>query len=124
MKTDRSTAPLPAEPRSFHFPEFDRFHLANGLEILLLQQSDLPLINISLCIKSTALADPVGEEGTANFLSELLSEGTTSRTSSQIAEELEFIAANFSAYSDWNAIHVEMNTLSQHLDTWFDTSFR
>jgi len=120
MKTDLSIAPIASEPRSFHFPEFERFHLANGLEILLLQQSDFPLINISLCIKSSALADPAGEEGTANFLSELLSEGTTNRTSSRIAEELEFIAANFSAYTDWHAIHMEMNALSQHLDKAFE----
>ncbi len=113
---DRSTPPKPSEPRPFHFPDFERFYLDNGLEVLFVQRTDFPLLSVSLNIKSSALADPAGKEGVANFVSELLSEGTKKRNSSEIAEAFEFIAALFSAHVDWNAIYLDLNTLSQHAD--------
>jgi len=120
MKIDRSQAPKPIEPRPFHFPDFDRFYLPNGLEILVVERNNFPLISVNLCVKSSALYDTTDKEGTANLVAELLSEGTATRTSEQIAEELEFIAVPFSAHADWSAIQLEMNTLSQHLDTALD----
>ena len=114
---NRTEAPHPKVPRNFRFPEFKRFFLKNGLEVLLIERSDFPLISVNLCIKSSALFDPENKEGTANFVSEMLSEGTAGRTSTQIADELEFIAANFSTHADWNTIHLSMNTLAQHLNT-------
>lgn len=117
MDFDRFQTPQPGTPRPFHFPQFERFYLKNGLEILLVERPDFPLVSVNLCIKSSALADRPQKEGTANLLSELFSEGTKSRNSEQIAEELEFTASQFSAHSDWNAIHLDMNTLSRNLDS-------
>ena len=120
MDFNRFQTPQPGTPRPFHFPEFERFHLNNGLEILLVERREFPLISINLCIKSSAVADPKQKEGTANLLCELLSEGTNKRTSTQIAEELEFTASQFSAYTSWNAIYLDMNTLSRHIDSALD----
>lgn len=116
MNFDRSEKPQATEPRPFHFPDFERFHLNNGLEVLFVQRTDFPLLSINLNIKSSALADPVGKEGTANFVSELIAEGTQKRSSAEIAEAFEFIAALFSAQTNWNAIHLDLNTLTQHAD--------
>jgi len=116
MQLNRSTPPKATEPRPFHFPDFERFYLDNGLEVLFVQRTEFPLLSVSMNIKSSALADPTGKEGVANLVSELLSEGTKKHSSGDIAEAFEFIAAIFSAHTDWNAIHLDLNTLSQHAD--------
>ncbi len=120
MEFNRFQTPQPGTPRPFHFPDFERFYLPNGLEVLLVERQDFPLVSINLCVKSSALADLENKEGTANLLSELFSEGTKTRNSEAIAEELEFTASQFSAHSDWNAIHLDMNTLSRNLDSALD----
>ncbi len=120
MEFNRFQTPQPGIPRPFHFPDFDRFYLRNGLEVLLAERPDFPLVSVNLCIKSYPLADTEHKEGTANLLCELFSEGTKKRNSEQIAEELEFTASQFSAHTDWNAIHLDMNTLSRNLDTAMD----
>ncbi len=117
MKLDRTQPPQAGMPRDFRFPEFSRFYLDNGLEVLLVQQKEFPLVSVNLCIKSSALLDPKGKEGLANFVSEMLAEGTETRSSTELADELEFIAAQFSTHADWNAIHLNMNTLSRNLET-------
>ncbi len=117
MQLDRNQPPQPGAPRDFRFPNFTRFYLDNGLEVLLARQEEFPLVSVNLCIKSSALLDPKGKEGLANFVSEMLAEGTETRSSTQLADELEFIAARFSTHADWNAIHLNMNTLSRNMET-------
>lgn len=117
MTFDRKQIPNPTAPRPFHFPDFDRFFLDNGLEVLVVNRNHLPLVGVNLCIRSSALHDEKGLEGTANLLSELLPEGTATKNSEQIADLFEYIAANFSVHADWSGIHMDLNTVSKHLPT-------
>ncbi len=120
MHIDRTQAPKPSAPRDFRFPDFTRFYLDNGLEVLVVEQKKFPLVSVNLCLQTSALFDPQGKEGLANFVSEMLAEGTETRSSTQLADELEFIAAQFSSHADWNAIHLNMNTLSRNMEAAMD----
>jgi predicted Zn-dependent peptidase len=117
---DRSKIPAPVQPGPFYFPEFERFQLANGLSVVIARQSKLPLVSINLCVKTACLLDPPQKEGLANLTAELLAEGTEQRTSTEIANEFEFIAAYFGVGVDWNAVNIELNTLTKHLDKAMD----
>ena len=118
--TERTQIPAPTEPRPFHFPSFERFHLNNGLQILFARDKHFPLVNVTLCVHSSALMDAPGKEGVAHLTSELLTEGTANRTSVQIANELEFMGVHYGSHSDWNALYLEMNTLARYLEPAFD----
>ncbi len=118
--TERSQIPAPAAPRPFHFPRFERMHLKNGLQLLFAREVHFPLVNVTLCINSSALMDLPGKEGVAHLTSELLTEGTNKRTSVQIARELEFMGVHYGSHSDWNALYLEMNTLSRYLEPAFE----
>ncbi len=117
---DRKKIPAPGEYRPFHFPEYESFTISNGLKVIHAPYGDLPLVSINLCIRTGALIEKEGREGLANFTSELLSEGTKSRSSVNIANELEFLGAHLDIFSDWNATYVEINTLKKHLESAMD----
>ena len=71
-----------------------RQQLPNNLVWLFSPQTELPLVTLELLIKAGTLQDPPGKEGLANLTASLLRNGTKSRTSTQIAEELDFIGAH------------------------------
>ena len=73
-----------------------RHKLPNDLVWLFSSQTELPLVTLDLLIKAGTLEDPPGKEGLANLTASLLLNGTQSRTSAKIAEELDFMGARLS----------------------------
>ena len=116
MALNRNQVPQPSKPTPFNFPRFERFVLSNGLNVLFAPHRKLPLVNLQMTIKSSALHDPQSKEGLVNLLAELLLEGTLRRSSRQISDDLERIGASYSTEADWNAIHVGLNLLKTNLD--------
>ena len=73
-----------------------RQKLPNDLVWLFSPQTELPLVTLQLLIKAGTLEDPPGKEGLANLTASLLRNGTKSRSSAKIAEELDFMGASLS----------------------------
>jgi zinc protease len=65
--------------------------LKNGLTVLVLERHGIPLIQLRLLIKSGAIADPPGKEGTASLTARLLKRGTRNRPAQQFSQEVEFV---------------------------------
>ena len=116
MTLNRNHIPQPGAPRLFHFPEFERIQLSNGLKLIYAYRNDLPLVNLNLCIRPSVLLDPPGKEGLANITAALMDEGTAKRSSTQTAEDLEMIGAQLDIHADWKAVYLELNTLEWHLE--------
>jgi zinc protease len=74
-----------------------REKLPNNLVWLFSQQSALPLVTLELTIKAGLLQEPKGKEGLANLTAALLTNGTKTRTSAKIAEEIDFMGARLAA---------------------------
>lgn len=73
-----------------------RVILKNGITLLVVETHSLPMVNISVGIKTGAIHDPQGKAGVANLTGILLDEGTKTRTTKQIAEEIDFIGGRLS----------------------------
>ncbi|MDD5433818.1 MAG: pitrilysin family protein [Nitrospira sp.] len=73
-----------------------RVVLKNGITLLVVETHSLPMVNISVAIKTGAIHDPLGKAGVANLTGILLDEGTKTRTTKQIAEEIDFIGGRLS----------------------------
>jgi zinc protease len=113
---DRSQIPIPEELRPFRFPDFEQIKLSNGLLVIVAAQNHLPLVSVNLCLNASGLTDPVGTEGLSYLLTETLFEGTKEKTSTEIANALELLGTNYYTHADWNAIQIEINSLSKNLD--------
>jgi len=81
--------------------------LASGLRLIVLEDHRLPQIAFQLVIPGAGgYADPPDQPGLAAFTAALMREGTATRTSTQIAQQLEIMAAtlNFTAGNSNEAI--------------------
>lgn len=79
--------PLPSRP--VEFPEYKLKTLPNGLQVLAVPQNEQPAVSFRLLIRAGAANDAAGKPGVAGFVAGLLDQGTTTRTSEQIANTIE-----------------------------------
>ena len=98
-ETFRKQMPPPLAPRPLNLPEPIELTLTNGLLLLLIEDKRLPLISLRLAFRSGDANDPPALPGLSDMLSHLLTEGTESRTSRQLAEEIERLGATLSVGS-------------------------
>lgn len=87
--TERPPRPLAAKRVSF--PPYEIRTLPNGLQVVLVSQNEQPIVSARMLIRAGAAQDPKGKEGLAMLTAALLDQGTTSRSSAQIAEEIDFM---------------------------------
>lgn len=87
--TERPPRPLPAKP--VKFPPYEIRTLPNGLQVVLVSQNEQPVVSSRMLVRAGAAQDPKGKEGLAMLTAALLDQGTATRSSAQIAEEIDFM---------------------------------
>src|SRR6476646_5438948 len=97
IETFRSQPPTPLAPRPIIVPSAHETVLANGLTVLVVEDSRLPLVSYRLGLRVGGSMDPTPLPGLADLLAGLLPEGTQSKTSRQIADQVARMGASLSA---------------------------
>jgi zinc protease len=115
-KLDRSKLPEPGAPSSLNLPPMQRATLSNGLKIVLAERHTAPVVNFSLMVDSGYSADAADSPGVVSFSQRMLEEGTPTRDSLKIGEELESLSANFNAGANLDWASVNLNTLKITMD--------
>src|ERR1051326_742861 len=115
-KLDRSKAPEPGGPESLKLPPMQKATLSNGLKVVLAERHTAPVVNFSLLVDSGYAADPMTAPGTGSFSQRMLEEGTPTRDSLKIGEELESLSANFGTGANLDWAFVNLNTLKLTMD--------
>lgn len=119
-QVDRTLRPRPQPTPRIVLPEIQKTRLSNGLAVWLVEHRELPIVALNLVFQSGSDRDPAAKAGIASMTSELLDEGTTSRTSLAIADELESIGAVLSARSGTDGSFVMLSCLTKHLPSALD----
>jgi len=114
---DRTLMPEPAVEPSFTPPIPQRHRLDNGLEISVVEQPGHPIVAFGLMLGAGALADPESVPGLASFTSQMLAEGTTSRSSLELASDFEFIGSRLSTDVRREFTLLATETLTKHWPT-------
>lgn len=116
--TRLNRVPVNSEILKVKLPHPKEFTLPNGLTVLVLEDHKLPTVNYSLWIKSGALSDPADMPGLASFTADMLREGTATRSSIQIATELDELGTTLNGNAPFgsNLTTVQANGLSQSAD--------
>jgi zinc protease len=114
---DRGTMPSPAQEPSFTPPTPLRRRLDNGLEIAVVEQPGLPIVAFGLMFRTGATADPEGLPGLAGFTAQMLAEGTSARSSQEIAQAFEFIGSRLSTDVRREYTLLATETMSKHWPT-------
>jgi predicted Zn-dependent peptidase len=118
----KNRAPVSKELLKVKIPKAAEYTLSNGVTVLITEDHRLPLVSIQYNI---AAAGPIFEPrelpGLASITAQMMTEGTTSRTSLQIAEAVESLGADLSVSSSYGSsvFIVSASGLSDNFEQWF-----
>jgi zinc protease len=114
---DRSKPPELGPPPRVSLPPIITRELPNGLKLLIVEQHELPLADFVLLVGSGSTADPATKPGIANLTSAMLREGTTTRKSLEIADQIAFLGINLFPTSSWESSTLSLHTPTAQLDS-------
>jgi zinc protease len=91
----------------------------NGMTVLVLEQHFLPIVEVHALIKAGSAQDPPEKAGVANLTASLLDEGTTTRTSRQLAEQIDFVGGALEAKASEDFTTATTRVLKKDIDLGF-----
>jgi len=89
--------------------------LSNGLQVRIVEQHELPVVQMSLQVPIGTDADPPGRYGIASLTSAMLTEGAGARSATAIADALDGLLANLSASCGADSCSVQLYVPVGHL---------
>jgi zinc protease len=113
---DRTKLPPIGPPPDANFPALERATLSNGLKVVLAQRPSIPQVRFDLVLDAGYAADQFAAPGTANLALAMLDEGTTTRSSLAISEELLRLGANYGTFSRLDYSSVSLEALNENLE--------
>lgn len=108
----RKTPPEALKPIAFNVPKPFETELKNGLKIVIIEDKSLPLVSYRLAFQQGDINDPKDLIGANTAVADLLNEGTKTRTSKQIAEEIERLGASINSSSSSDNTIISGSTVS------------
>jgi predicted Zn-dependent peptidase len=109
--------PLPAglppfgEDKPLPVPRIAESKQPNGLTVWLVQRAGFPRVASVLAVRGGTAADPKDAEGIAELLADTVREGTKTRTSRAIAEELQTVGAELNSFAAPDAVYLSASGL-------------
>lgn len=110
--TGQEMPPAPAAPRSVNIPKPVEKTLKNGLRVIVIEHSNMPLVTAGLLVKSGGEVDPAQMSGLADMTADLLTKGTKTRTAPEIAQAVEALGGELGSGASWDSSIVTVNVMS------------
>jgi predicted Zn-dependent peptidase len=125
-QTTQQDPNIPVHPRDLKYttlsytpPKREQYRhvFSNGVVAYLVEDHDLPLVNISTLVRTGSYLDPAGKEGLASLTgSQMRTGGTTSKTAEEFDEAADFLAANISNGIGATQGNANLNLLAKDVD--------
>lgn len=114
---DRTRPPVLGAPPKVSLPPIVTRELPNGLKLLVVEHHELPVADFILLVGSGGTSDPAGKMGVANLTAAMLREGTTTRKSLEIADQMAFLGVSLNTGSNWESSTLSLHTPTAQLDS-------
>lgn len=111
---DRTKPPQTPPIPDFKLPSLYETSLPNGLKIVLVEDARFPLVTLRLAFLGGSKFDPPSLPGLSESTAALLTEGTKTRSSRQIAEELAEIGGTLNGASGPDGLTLAGSSLADH----------
>ena len=113
---DRKSRPVPGVAPEGRLPAFQRATLPSGLKLVVAERHEVPVVRMSLLVDAGYASDQSAAPGTARLAGDMLDEGTKTRTSLEISDELQRLGSQLGTGSDLDSTSVTLSTLKANLD--------
>jgi zinc protease len=117
---DRSKLPAVTEAPPLKLPPLQRTTLSNGLEVLLAERHEVPVVQATLLVDAGYSADAGIAAGTAKMTLDMLDEGTPTMDSLAIARRAEDLSAVLMTSANSDAALIGLNALKSKLEPSLD----
>lgn len=114
-KYDRSEPPFGELP-VFKSPDIWKGELANGMDLYGIENTEVPLIQFDITIPGGQLLDPEGKEGVASLFSDVMMQGTATKTPADLEEAIGLLGASIYMYSSDEDFHIAGSCLTKNFD--------
>lgn len=115
-ETFRSQSPSPLAQKPLNIPAPVETTLGNGLRLVTVEDKRLPIVSFRLAFRRGDAYDPPEIPGLSDMMSHLMSEGTETRSSLRIAEDIERLGATLSISSASDFTTVGASSLSIYVE--------
>lgn len=112
---DRSQMPESDGNVSLALPPVNRTILSNGLKVVLASRHQTPVVSMELQFDG-GFSGRLGKPGLPNLTMAMLDEGTTGKTSLELADELETIGTTLSVGNNFDTSSLYLNSLKVTLN--------
>jgi len=119
----KGKAPVSNKILNVKLPRPQEGTLANGLHLIVLEDHRTPQVSFSMLIPGAGgYFDPAGSAGLASVTAAMMREGTPSRTTLQISEQLETMSASLNVSTGMSSIDATLSgsALTEHVERLFD----
>jgi zinc protease len=119
----KGRAPVSTEVLRVKLPRPQTATLANGLHLIVLEDRRVPRVTFQLMIPGAGgYFDPAGQAGLATVTATMMREGTANRSSAQLSEQLETMAASVGVSTGMSSTEASVSgsSLTEYVDQVFD----
>lgn len=117
MSREYNEPPVPLAPREFQLPEAERATLDNGIQVILSQNHEVPLVFINVVFEPGTWSENDDEQHISMSAMELIDNGAGDYTSDTFAQRQRELAASISAYAGQDMSGVSLSALRKNLDS-------
>ena len=117
---DYSALPEIGEVTNVDFPDVETATLSNGIKVYFAETNAVPTVRVAVNFDIGSAADPADKSGLHGLVTAMLDEGTTTRTSIQIAETEERLGANVSVGGGLDDSTVSVRAVTPNLGPALD----
>jgi zinc protease len=109
-RPDRSIQPKPGPPPALKLPPVQKEKLTNGLAVWIVEQHEVPVVQLNVIVRAGSAADPPGTFGVASMTAAMLDEGAGTRSALELADAIEFLGATVTTTSsfDYSAVRTSV----------------
>lgn len=116
LQLDRTVRPKLGPTPEVRLPKIQKAELPNGLRLWLVENHKVPIVAFNLVLFAGSERDPLSMPGLASMTAAMIQEGTQTRASLQIADEIDAIGATMNVNSQTDFASATLNCLTKHLD--------
>ena len=113
---DRSVEPPYGATPSLSAPDVWRTTLSNGVEVLGIEDREMPLVQFELRLKGGQLLEDPALTGVANLLAETMTQGTATKTPEELETAIDLLGASINVSAGSQSFSISGRTLARNYD--------
>lgn len=113
---DRTVEPPTGKDPAVNIPEIRKLDLSNGIKVYLIENKELPLVNMSIVLEGGAAQDNISLPGVASLVTAVLPQGTKNKTPEELEEEIELLGSDIRMYAGREDISMNAEMLARNFE--------